>query len=73
MQSALEWVLSGRIFDADEALRHGLVRSLHPANEVVDVALALAREISENTAPVSASLASGDVADARCPASDDGP
>lgn len=51
------WVLTGRVFDADEALRRGLVRSLHPADEVVDVAYALAREVSDNTAPVSAALA----------------
>ena len=57
MQTALEWVLTGRVFGADEALRNGLVRSLHPATEVVEVARTLAREITENTAPVSAGLA----------------
>lgn len=57
MQTALEWVLSGRVFGAGEALKSGLIRSLHPAAEVVDAARFLATEISENTAPVSAGLA----------------
>jgi enoyl-CoA hydratase/carnithine racemase len=57
MQAALEWVLTGRVFGAEEALQHGLVRSLHPAGEVLDVAIGLAREISDNAAPVSAALA----------------
>src|SRR5205809_847111 len=29
MQTALEWCMTGRVFDADEALSRGLVRSLH--------------------------------------------
>jgi enoyl-CoA hydratase/carnithine racemase len=57
MQTALEWVLTGRTFGADEALRQGLVRSLHPAADVLDAARALAEEIAQNVAPVSAALA----------------
>lgn len=56
MPTALEWVLTGRVFGADEAFRHGLVRSLHPADQVVDVARGLAREIADNAAPVSVAL-----------------
>ncbi|MGW0037844.1 enoyl-CoA hydratase-related protein [Gordonia sp. NPDC003376] len=56
-QQALEWMLTGRTFDAGEALAGGLLRSIHPADEVLDVALALAAEIADNTAPVSTSLA----------------
>src|SRR3984885_4588029 len=51
---AMEWVATGRVFGADEALQGGLVRSLHPKAELLDAANALAREIADNTAPVSA-------------------
>jgi enoyl-CoA hydratase/carnithine racemase len=54
---AMEWVASGRVFSAQEALEGGLVRSLHPKEELLDAAHALAREIAENTAPVSVALA----------------
>jgi enoyl-CoA hydratase/carnithine racemase len=45
------------VFSAQEALEGGLVRSLHPGAELLDAARALAREIAENTAPVSVALA----------------
>ncbi len=54
---AMEWVATGRVFDAQEALEGGLVRSLHPAGELLEAARAIAREIAENTAPVSVALA----------------
>ncbi len=54
---AMEWVATGRVFDAREALDGGLVRSLHPKTELLDAANALAREIAEHTAPVSVALA----------------
>jgi len=54
---AMEWAATGRVFLADEALRGGLVRSLHPPEELLDAARALAREIAENAAPVSVALA----------------
>jgi enoyl-CoA hydratase/carnithine racemase len=54
---AMEWVATGRVFSAQEALEGGLVRSLHPKDELLDAARALAREIAENTAPVSVALA----------------
>ena len=53
---AMEWVATGRVFLADEALAAGLVRSIHPKAELLDVARALGREIAENTAPVSVAL-----------------
>ena len=53
----MEWVATGRVFDAQEALEAGLVRSVHPAGELLDAAHALAREIADNTAPVSVALA----------------
>ncbi len=57
MQTALEWCMTGRVFGADEALAHGLVRSLHAPADLLPAAQALAREIADNTAPVSVALA----------------
>jgi enoyl-CoA hydratase/carnithine racemase len=54
---AMEWVATGRVFEAQEALDGGLVRSLHSGDALLDAARALAREIAENTAPVSVALA----------------
>jgi len=54
---AAEWLYSGRVFQADEALRGGLVRSVHPADQVVAAARDIAREIADNSAPVSVALA----------------
>jgi enoyl-CoA hydratase/carnithine racemase len=56
MQQALEWCLTGRVFDAEEALKGGLVRSLHAPEDLLAAAYALAREIADNTAPVSIAL-----------------
>jgi enoyl-CoA hydratase/carnithine racemase len=57
ISQAMEWVATGRVFSAQEALDGGLVRSLHPAAELLDAAYALAREIADNAAPVSVALA----------------
>ena len=54
---AMEWIATGRVFDAQEALEAGLVRSLHPKPELLDAARSLAREIAGEAAPVSAALA----------------
>jgi len=54
---AMEWVATGRVFSAREALEAGLVRSLHPKDELLDAARELAREIADNAAPVSVALA----------------
>ncbi|MGX7953213.1 crotonase/enoyl-CoA hydratase family protein [Tsuneonella sp. HG249] len=56
IQTALEWCMTGRIFDAAEALDKGLVRSVHPQGELLDAAFALAHEISENTSAVSVAM-----------------
>jgi enoyl-CoA hydratase/carnithine racemase len=53
---AMEWAATGRVFDAQEALRAGLVRSVHPPGELIAAARELAREIVENAAPVSVAL-----------------
>jgi enoyl-CoA hydratase/carnithine racemase len=54
---AMEWVSTGRVFSAQEGLEGGLIRSLHPKDELLSAARALAQEIAENTAPVSVALA----------------
>jgi len=56
MQTALEWCFTGRVFNAQEALDRGLVRSLHAPDDLLPAARALAREIADNTAPVSVAL-----------------
>ena len=56
MQTALEWCFTGRVFNAQEALDHMLVRSLHAPEDLLPAAYDLAREIADNTAPVSVAL-----------------
>ncbi len=56
IQQALEWCYSGRVFPAEEALKGGLVHSVHPQAELMTVARAMATEIAENTAAVSTTL-----------------
>lgn len=53
---ATEWVFTGRLVPADEALAAGLVRSVHAPDELLPAAVAIAREIADNTAPVSVAL-----------------
>src|SRR5690606_17398120 len=55
-QQALEWAYTGRVFGAEEALKGGLIRSIHEPDELMPAAYALAREIADNTAPMSALL-----------------
>jgi len=54
---AMEWVATGRVFGADEALQGGLVCSVHSPDELLGAANALAHEIADNAAPVSVALA----------------
>ena len=54
---ALEWTFSGRVFDAQEGLDGGLVRSVHAPDELLPAARELAGEIAANTSPVSVALA----------------
>ena len=56
ISQALEWTYSGRVFGAEEALKGGLVRSLHKPDDLLPAARELAKEIVDNTAPVSVSL-----------------
>jgi enoyl-CoA hydratase/carnithine racemase len=57
VSQALEWVETGRVFAAEEALAGGLVRSVHAPEDVLGAAQALAREMASETAPVSVALA----------------
>ncbi len=56
MAQAMEWCMTGRVFDAREALDGGLVRSLHAPGALMDAAHALGREIAENTSAVSVAM-----------------
>jgi enoyl-CoA hydratase/carnithine racemase len=56
MQQACDWVYSGRVFPAAEALKGGLVKEVLPAAELLPRARAIAREIADNAAPVSVAL-----------------
>ena len=55
-QQALEWCFSGRVFSAQEALDGRLVSRVVPPVDLLPTARKLAREIIENTAPVSVAL-----------------
>jgi enoyl-CoA hydratase/carnithine racemase len=52
ISQAMEWVATGRVFDAGEALRGGLVARTYPAGDLLPAAYALAREIADNTSAV---------------------
>ena len=56
ISQALEWSFSGRVFDAQEALRGGLVRSLHKPDELLPAAREIAREIADFCSPLSVSM-----------------
>jgi enoyl-CoA hydratase/carnithine racemase len=53
---ALEWSCSGRLFGAEEALEAGLVRSVHPPDELLDAAYEVAHGMVSRSAPVSVAL-----------------
>lgn len=53
---ALEWVYTGRLFDAAEARDAGLVRSIHPGADLLRAARAVAEEIAANTSAVSVAV-----------------
>lgn len=56
ISKAMEWCATGRVFDAQEALAGGLVSKVVKPDELLATAYALAREIADNTAPVSVAL-----------------
>ena len=56
ISKALEWCYTGRVFPAAEALAGGLVSEVVPQGDLMNRAKELAREIADNTAPVSNAL-----------------
>ncbi|MGI4879301.1 MAG: crotonase/enoyl-CoA hydratase family protein [Janthinobacterium lividum] len=53
---ALEWCFSGRVFGAAEAFAGRLISRVVPAADLIAEATRIAREIADNTAPVSIAL-----------------
>ena len=56
ISQALDWCYSGRVFDAKEALAAGLVSEVVEKAELMARARKIARDIIDNTAPVSIAL-----------------
>ena len=56
ISKAMEWVMTGRVFPAAEALAGGLVRSVHNPDELLPAARGLAEEVADNTSPVAVAL-----------------
>ena len=56
ISQALEWVYSGRVFPADEALAGRLVKAVLAPQDLIPAANAMAREIADNTSAVSIAL-----------------
>lgn len=56
LSRAAEWLYTGRVFDAAEALAGGLVSRVVPPEELLPAARALAREIADHTSAVSVAL-----------------
>ena len=56
ISQALEWCYSGKVFEAAEAHRGGLIRSIHAPADLLPAARALAREFGDGTAPVSVAV-----------------
>lgn len=56
ISQAMEWVVTGRVFDAQEAHAGRLVSRVLPPEDLVPTAQALAREIAEHTSAVSVAL-----------------
>ncbi len=56
LPQALRWSLSGRVFDADEAMRGGLVSEVVAPEALLVRAKEIAREMTEETSPVAVAL-----------------
>jgi enoyl-CoA hydratase/carnithine racemase len=56
ISQAIEWCCTGRVVAASEALEGKLVKALYKPEALLPAAYALAREIADNVAPVSAAL-----------------
>lgn len=56
MGCALDWLISGRAFDAQEALATGLAHSMYEPDQLLPKAYQLAKAIVDRTAPVSVAV-----------------
>ena len=56
ISKALEWTYSGKVFSPDEALNGGLIRGVYAKDDLLPEAERIAKEIIDNTSPVSISL-----------------
>jgi enoyl-CoA hydratase/carnithine racemase len=56
ISKAAEWVYTGRVFGAQEALEAGLVSQVVAPEQLIESARVLAREIADNTSAVSVAL-----------------
>jgi len=56
ISQALEWVYSGKVFSADEAVKGGLIKSLHAPEDLLNAARETARGFIEDTSAVSIAL-----------------
>ena len=56
VSQALEWFYSGRVFSAQDALAGKLISKIVAPDQLIPTARAMAREIIDNTAPVSIAL-----------------
>ncbi len=56
MGKAAEWILTGRVFGAQEALAHGLVTEVLPPDALIPRAREIALEIAQNTSAISVAL-----------------
>jgi enoyl-CoA hydratase/carnithine racemase len=56
LQQALEWTLSADMIGAEEAKETRLVRSVHPADRLLDDAKALARKFIDGRSPIAVAL-----------------
>ena len=54
---AMEWVASGEVFPAEEAMAGGLVRSVYEPDDLLPAAYALARKLTESSSAVSIAVA----------------
>jgi enoyl-CoA hydratase/carnithine racemase len=56
ISQALEWTYSGRVFDAEEAQKGGLVRSIHKPADLLPAARDLAQQFAEQTSSISIAM-----------------
>ncbi|MEM8697352.1 MAG: crotonase/enoyl-CoA hydratase family protein [Pseudomonadota bacterium] len=56
ISQALEWCYSGKVFGAEEAHQGGLVRGVYTPGALIPAARALAKEMTDESAPVSIAM-----------------